>query len=805
MRPKRGGGVVGVVGGGGILQVMTVEKVAEKTAEKATVNVAPFDPDAPGSLRFLPGGGPARAVARAAAGFLCAADLLRTPPRLLGPPPAWCDAGPLPVGTVVRVRARVVSARPVFMRGRRGVAITALLERADGYALRAQFWNAGWLRRHLLPGEWYVWEGRTDPARAGVLNHPGFVHLSGGAAMAVAEEGVRIAYRAAPGVTAAVVATATRAGIARALPHWRDPLGKVADPAWRDLVLAAHHPANADAYEGARRGLAMRELAAWSWLLLGRRALQAAARGRAWTWSIAIDRRARARLPFALTPGQEAALAEVRADMRTPAPMCRLLHGDVGSGKTALALIACLVVIAEGGQALVLAPTALLAAQHHEFFTRCLAGSRVRIGLLTGATKAAARAELLAELAEKRMDLLVGTHALLEEDVHAPGLGLAVIDEQHRFGVAQRARLLAAGGGGAGAPLADLLLLTATPIPRTLALTLYGDLAVSRVAGRPPGRAAVVTELVALPGEKKTSAKAKQTMEPAWTEPVVAAVRAALAAGGRAYVICPLKRPGTVERAAAAIGNERGSGKSGREDIAAEADGDHAAEVDPDAADDAEEVGTAEPDSDSDADPDAEILAAGLFDPYAATAVFARLALVFPREVAVLHGDFPDAEKQAAMARFAAGEVKILVATSVVEVGIDVAAVNLLAVLVAERFGLAQLHQLRGRIGRGGLPGRCLLFHRGAAAPERLRALAASDDGLAIAEADLAARGPGELLGRGQHGLPALRAADLVRDLDLLAQVQAEIRPQLAAGTAFPPALRAWLPPGTGGELPAGG
>jgi ATP-dependent DNA helicase RecG len=782
--------------------------VAEKVAEKDGRNAASFDPDAPGSLRFLPGVGPARAVALAAAGFLCAADLLRTPPRLLGPPPAWCDAGPLPVGTAVRVRARVVSARPVFMRGRRGVAITALLERTDGYTLRAQFWNAGWLRRHLLPGEWYVWEGRTDPVRAGVLNHPGFVHLSGGAAMAVADEGVRTAYRAAPGVTAAVVATATRAGIARALPHWRDPLGKIADPAWRDLVLSAHQPASAELYERARRGLAERELAAWSWLLLGRRARQAAARGRAWTWSDDIDRRARARLPFALTPGQEAALAEVRADMRAPAPMCRLLHGDVGSGKTALALIACLVVIAEGGQALVLAPTALLAAQHHEFFTRCLAGSRVRIGLLTGATKAAARAELLAELAAKRMDLLVGTHALLEEEVHAPGLGLAVIDEQHRFGVAQRARLLAAGRDGAGAPLADLLLLTATPIPRTLALTLYGDLAVSRVAGRPPGRAAVVTELVVLPAEKRVLSKAKQTQEPAWMEPVVAAVRVALAAGGRAYVICPLKRPGTVEGAGASVAKTNAAepgadSEAGTAEAEVDADSGDVSEVGPEGAVAADDADAA--DDDSDADPDADTIAAGAFDPYAATAVFARLSVVFPREIAVLHGDLSDAEKQAAMARFASGAVKILVATSVVEVGIDVAAANLLAVLVAERFGLAQLHQLRGRIGRGGLAGRCLLFHRGAAAPERLRALAASDDGLVIAEADLAARGPGELLGRGQHGLPALRAADLVRDLDLLAQVQAEIRPQLAAGAVFPPALRAWLPPGTGGELPAGG
>jgi ATP-dependent DNA helicase RecG len=743
--------------------------------------VGEIDPEAPGSLRLLPGVGPARAQALAAAGVACAGDLLRTPPRLLGAPPPWCEAGPLPVGTAVRVRARVVAARPLFMRGaRRGVAVEAVLERGDGYALRARFWNAGWVRRHLVPGEWYAWEGRTDAARAGVLNHPAFAHLADGAGTAVAEEGLRTAYRALPGVGAAVVAAATRAALARALPAWRDPLAAMPDAEWQGLVRATHLPISAEEHERGRRELARRELAAWSWVLLARRARLAGARGRAWAWTDEIDRRARARLPFALTPGQEAALVEIRTDMREAAPMCRLLSGDVGSGKTALALIACLAVIAEGGQALVLAPTALLAAQHQAFMGGCLAGSRVRMGLLTGATGKAARAALLADLAARRVDLLIGTHALLEDDVRAPGLGLAVIDEQHRFGVAQRGRLVASGGAGAPAP--DVLLLTATPIPRTLALTLYGDLAVSRLAGRPPGRAAVVTEIAALPGESK---RGRGAAEPAWVGVVAAAVRVALEAGGRAYVICPLKRPGRIER--------EGVNAEPTQDEVEDAEGEGA---------EGEDGTDGETEAD---DPDAEAIAAGGFDAWAASAVFARLAPVFPGVTVLLHGDLADGEKQTAMAAFAGGAARVLVATSVVEVGIDVPTANLLVVLAAERFGLAQLHQLRGRIGRGGLPGRCLLFHRGPEAPERLRTLAANDDGLAIAEADLAARGPGELLGRGQHGLPALRAAELARDLDLLTEVQAEVRPRLAAGESCPPGLRPWLPAGTGEGVLAGG
>ncbi|MBA2481025.1 MAG: DEAD/DEAH box helicase, partial [Planctomycetes bacterium] len=402
--------------------------------------------------------------------------------------------------------------------------------------------------------------------------------------------------------------------------------------------------------------------------------------------------------------------AAISADLRSPAPMCRLLQGDVGSGKTALAFLACLAVVAEGAQAFVLAPTSVLAAQHHAFFAGCLAGSRVRVSLLTGATRAEERAGVLAALAAGDVDILIGTHAVIEEGVHASQLGIAVIDEQHKFGVAQRAALVAkAATGQTYRP--DVLLLTATPIPRTLALTAFGDLAVSRIAGRPPGRGAVTTEVARLPT----------------LGGIDSALSSALGADGRAFVVCPRKEETQEAKA------------------------------------------------------------------FAAAAVHRHLVACFPGQVALIHGDLSEDDKNRALESFAHGSARILVTTTVVEVGIDVAAATLLLVLDAERFGLAQLHQLRGRIGRGSAPGRCILYHRSEDAPDRLLVLAQSDDGLAIAEADLATRGPGELLGTSQHGAFALRIADLPRDIDLLQDAHESVRRAIARGETMPAGLQRFL------------
>jgi ATP-dependent DNA helicase RecG len=679
-------------------------------------------PDTP--LRFLPGVGPARAAALAAAGLETAWDVLHRVPRSLGAPPPLHPGGSLPRGEAVRVRARLTRARPLFGRGRaRGLGAEGDFAQADGTPLRARFFNAAWLRRHLVVNEWYLLEGRCDGISANLLLHPSFIHLAGGADQPLpAEGGLRTAYRLPEGFAAKGFAAIVERCLAEALPAVQDPAGELPAADYQRVLLGLHRPGDPAEHERGRRLLAQRELLALAWRLQGRRRTVTAQPGRAWGWSDEIHRRALARLPFALTEGQAAALAELRADLQAPAPMYRLLQGDVGSGKTALALVAALAVIADGAQVLLLAPTAVLARQHAAFVERCLAGSRVRWAVLTGGSDAGERRRILADLAGHRLDLVLGTHALLEEDVAAARLGLAIVDEQHKFGVAQRAALLARRADADLQP--DLLLMTATPIPRTLALTAFGDLAVSRIVGRPPGRAAVRTEV------RTGGADAAE-----------GAVAECLEQGGQAFVICPLREESGTVAAGDAIGMHR------------------------------------------------------------------RLAARFGGDrVELLHGALGEEAKLAALARFAAGAAPVLVATTVVEVGIDVPQATLLVVLDAERFGLAQLHQLRGRIGRGGRAGRCLLLHAGdGSGGDRLAVLAASDDGLAIAEADLAQRGPGHLLGTDQHGALRLAIAELPADLDLLQAAHQRVRAEAAAGAAMPAGLAPfarWL--GLGDALAGG-
>ncbi|MEZ4218306.1 MAG: ATP-dependent DNA helicase RecG [Myxococcota bacterium] len=424
-----------------------------------------------------------------------------------------------------------------------------------------------------------------------------------------------------------------------------------------------------------------------------------------------------AQLPFALTAAQARALAEIRGDLARPSPMSRLLQGDVGSGKTAVAFLAAVTATADGHQAAFMAPTELLAEQHARSLARLAAalpaGLRPRLARLTASLPRAEADAVRARLARGEVDLVVGTHALVQDDVRIPRLALAIVDEQHRFGVRQRAAL-AARGEGARAPHA--LVMTATPIPRTLALTLYGDLDVSVIDALPPGRAPTATWL-AREGDGKQVAEA---------------LRAALDRGEQAYVVFPL-----VE-------------ESEKVDLRSAVDG-------------ARRIARAYPD--------------------------ARVDLV--------HGRLSAEERAAAMARFESGETRILVSTTVIEVGVDVANATLMIVEHAERFGLAQLHQLRGRVGRGGAPGTCVLVARGGGeeSEARLRAMLETTDGFRIADADLRIRGPGEFLGTRQSGhLPSLRVADLVRDARLVARARnaafATVRADPALGGA-PGLLRA--------------
>ena len=412
-----------------------------------------------------------------------------------------------------------------------------------------------------------------------------------------------------------------------------------------------------------------------------------------------IRQRARDVLPFKLTAGQRDALAEIVADMQKTWPMQRLLQGDVGAGKTIVAVLAAVVAMENGFQVAVMAPTEILAEQHYRTLVKLLHAKPYRVALLSGRVTAATRRDLLPAIERGEINLVVGTQALVQEHVRFKALALVVIDEQHRFGVVQRGTLAAKGENP------DVLVMTATPIPRTLALTECGDMEVSVIRGLPPGRQPV-----------KTVVKADARRDEAY-----AMMRDEIRRGRQVYVIYPL-------------------------------------------VEESEKI-----------------------DLKAATAMANEIAKVFPEySVALLHGRMKGDEKEAVMHRFLAGQLNILVSTTVVEVGVDVPNATLMVVEHAERFGLSQLHQLRGRIGRGEHASTCVLLYQAPwsdDARERLKAMAETSDGFVIAERDLRLRGPGDFFGTRQHGVPALRAGDLMRDGDLLERAFEEARARVENGT----------------------
>ncbi|MDR2136161.1 MAG: ATP-dependent DNA helicase RecG [Treponema sp.] len=405
-----------------------------------------------------------------------------------------------------------------------------------------------------------------------------------------------------------------------------------------------------------------------------------------------LQRRLAERLPFDLTPGQLGAIAEINRDMAGPVPMARLLQGDVGSGKTLVSFLAALAAVEGGGQAAILAPTELLARQHAENAARLLEPLGLRLSFLTGNIKASGRRELLKGLAEGRIDIVLGTHALFSDDVAYSGLRLVVVDEQHRFGVLQRSRIMDKGDHP------DLLMMSATPIPRTLALTVFGDLEVSVIRDMPPGRKPVKTHLARLSNEGK----------------VYDFVRNELARGRQAYFVYPL-----IEAA------------------------EGAAEL-----------------------KDAQTMADRLANE------------VFPRyPVALIHSRIGEEEKQGIMERFRRAEIRILAATSVVEVGVDVPNATCMVVEHAERFGLSALHQLRGRVGRGSEQSYCFLVYSDELTPDgktRLMVMLEHTDGFIIAEEDLKLRGPGQIAGVEQSGYLPLAFADPVRDVAELEKARRE-------------------------------
>ena len=463
------------------------------------------------------------------------------------------------------------------------------------------------------------------------------------------------------------------------LPEWQDEawLSRNAYPDFSDALRTIHRPEQPDDItpEGAAWSrLAYDELLA-SQLALA--LLRTHMRTRAGRGSAAEGRlRARiiAALPYALTPSQERAVTDIIADLAQPQRMLRLLHGDVGSGKTVVALIAAATVIEAGRQAALMAPTEILARQHHATISRLAAAAGIRLAILTGRERGREREDILTALAAGDIDLIVGTHALFQDNVAFHDLALAIVDEQHRFGVHQRLALTRKGEA------VDLLVLTATPIPRTLVLTFFGDMDVSELREKPAGRQKIDTRAVPLDR----------------LDEIIDGVARAIDEGRRVYWVCPL-----VE-------------ESESVDLSA-----------------AEERCKA-------------------------------LRKRFGDLVDIVHGKMRGADKDRAMQRFASGETRLLVATTVIEVGVDVPEASIMVIEHAERFGLAQLHQLRGRIGRGAKKSTCILLYRGPLGPTakaRLAILRETDDGFRIAEEDLKLRGEGDVLGTRQSGMPGFHIA----------------------------------------------
>ncbi|MEO5774160.1 MAG: ATP-dependent DNA helicase RecG [Sphingomicrobium sp.] len=543
---------------------------------------------------------------------------------------------------------------------------------SDGNTITLVYFNnPGWAKKQLPLGEKRVVSGKLEAyGDEWQIIHPEVAEPGKGASLALREP----VYPLTEGITNRRMGELAAAAFERApeLPEWIEP-GLLAREGWRDwrTSLAEAHREPGSATE--RRRLAYDEIFANQLALMLIR--QASRRRRGVPLIGTGELTAKLKLPYALTGAQRRVVEEIRGDMGQPTPMLRLVQGDVGSGKTLVALMAMLAAVESGAQAAFLAPTEILARQHHATLLKQLDSIGVRVAILTGREKGRPRDSVLMGLADGSIDVLVGTHAIFQEKVAYRNLGLAVIDEQHRFGVSQRLLLTEK----AERP-PHLLVMTATPIPRTLTLTQYGEMDVSRIDEMPPGRTPVETRVIS---EEKLPE-------------VIAGLGRHIEAGGQAYWVCPLVEES--EKSDAAAAEER-----------------------------------------------ARVLQARFGD---------RIGLV--------HGRMKGPEKDAVMAAFASGELAVLVATTVIEVGVDVPNSTLMIVEGADKFGLAQLHQLRGRVGRGEGKSICLLI-RGSELSEtgraRLALMRETNDGFRIAEEDLRLRGPGEILGTKQSGEVAFRVA----------------------------------------------
>jgi ATP-dependent DNA helicase RecG len=602
-----------------------------------------------------------------------------------------------------------------------GGSIVGVLLRQGNHYLRAVWFNQPFLQRKFAAGQTVVVSGK--PTLRGMrweMTHPIVKHIE------TEDDEPRGELLPIYPLTEGLNQHRLRILIRAALEAGLDQLDEVFPEAYlqqhqllplREALPRIHFPASSEDLERARRRLIYQELFILQLALAIKRFhVRSGIAAYPLEVSAKIDSRIRRLLPFELTAGQNQAIHEITADMQQAVPMNRLLQGDVGSGKTIVAVYAMLVTVAQGAQVVLMAPTEVLARQHVATLERLLSGSHTRIGWLAGGQTAKERQAALAGIASGETQIIVGTQAVISSDIVFNKLALVIIDEQHKFGVRQRARLKYAGAQP------HYLVMTATPIPRTVALTLFGDLDVTTLADRPPGRQPVHTYAPSL--EQRSQ----------WWE----FFRKKLREGRQGYVIVPL----VAERAA-----------------------------------DVESSAIIETESETPEGSDSDTLRTNT-PPMSLEAAYEALANgeLEAFRIGVVHGRMTSHDKQAALESFRRGDIQVLVATSVVEVGIDVPNATLMTIENAERFGLAQLHQLRGRVSRGSYPGYCALFagSQSAEATTRLQALVDNGDGFKLAEIDFALRGPGDMLGTRQHGLPPLRIADLHRDLNIVEEARAD-------------------------------
>ncbi|MCP3918075.1 MAG: ATP-dependent DNA helicase RecG [bacterium] len=663
-----------------------------------------------GALTDLAGIGPARASKFEAIGVRTLRDLLFLAPRGLF---EWPGVEAIATsrerrGARVRVRGVAVPPRLVRMGGKRSL-VRITVEDESG-SIEALFFNQPWMRDNVRGGETYELCGRVQRGKGGevMLVTPRL----GSSERPLPPAGyLAPRYQAPDGVSEEALAAFCRAAAEQHAGRLDEPLServlaRFDLPELARAVLHAHRPPTRGAFEAARRRLAFEPLLAAQARLAIRR--RSADRGRARPAEVSPELHAEilGRLPFTLTQAQARVVSELRRDLGRRVPMRRLLQGDVGAGKTVLGLYAAIATVEANGQAAFMAPTELLAEQHYYGLRDLLTDAGVEAALFTGSMPKAERRVVLERLARGDVQVLFGTHALFSGDVRFSRLDLAIIDEQHRFGVEQRARL-----AGKGEDV-HLLLMTATPIPRTLALTLYGDLDVSMLEGLPPGRGSITTRWVRGQERRRISAFLEERME----------------RGEQVYWVCP----------------RIGADTAADEDKPASA-----------------KLASAERRHE-------QVLAS-------------KLA---PFGVELVHGKLPADERSYRLDRFRRGEIAMLVATTVIEVGVDVSSATVIVIENAERLGLAQLHQLRGRVGRGPVDSHCLLLGN-PSAEERFRVLERTRDGFELAEEDLRTRGMGDLMGLRQSGLNTegfdpdadldllLAARDLVRDDDELARTYA--------------------------------